>query len=119
MQAADAAANFDRLLDDTEPTLLDFLDSLGDGDASIEAGPDAQPVTSTKSKAKTKSNTWRQRQRVEVLRLREEVQQLDAGLKKLKLAAGVRSTVPLVASIAAAPHNNKRPAVRKLLHECR
>lgn len=69
-------------------------------------------------KPKTKSNTWRQRQRLEVLRLRDSVKQLDAKLKKMKLAAGVRSTLPLiegVSSIAAA--QIKRPVVRKLLGE--
>ncbi|KAE8904569.1 hypothetical protein PF003_g10889 [Phytophthora fragariae] len=106
MQAADVADAFDRLPDDTAPTLLALLDSLDDEDATVIA--DARPVsyqvtscaeevagTSTESKAKTKTKkTWRQRQRLEVLRLRDEVQELDAELKKLMLVAGVRSTVP-------------------------
>ncbi|KAG6613779.1 uncharacterized protein IUM83_18531 [Phytophthora cinnamomi] len=119
-------------LDDAAPALLDFLDSLSDEYAALDAGVDARAVdrqvissveevdtrqnrAAVKSKptAKTKSNTWRQRQRLEVLRLRDEMQQLDAELKKMKLASGVLSTVPLVSSVCTA----KRSPVRKLLHE--
>ncbi|KAE9292222.1 hypothetical protein PF001_g18816, partial [Phytophthora fragariae] len=116
MQAADVADAFDRLPDDTAPTLLALLDSLDDEDATVIA--DARPVsyqvtscaeevagTSTESKAKTKTKkTWRQRQRLEVLRLRDEVQELDAELKKLMLVAGVRSTVPERAGTTETPN---------------
>ncbi|GMF28404.1 unnamed protein product [Phytophthora lilii] len=118
---------FDQLLDDVAPTLLDFLDALDTkADAlpaprhslpSVEVKEEASSsAAAAKDKPKTKSNTWRQRQRLEVLRLRDEVKQLDAELKKRKLAAGVRSTLPPVSSVGAALAI-KRPAARKLLNE--
>ncbi|KAG2774070.1 hypothetical protein JG687_00004996 [Phytophthora cactorum] len=121
MDELNAADTLEQLLDDAPPTLLDFLDALEDVDTKADALPIAATVQvkdDNKPKAKTTSNTWRQRRRLEVLRLRDEVKQLDAELKKMKLVAGVRSTLPLmegVSTIAATQMN--RPAVKRLLGE--
>ncbi|KAG6951891.1 hypothetical protein JG688_00013529 [Phytophthora aleatoria] len=93
MDELNAADTLEQLLDDAPPTLLDFLDALEDVDTKADALPIAATVqvkVDNKPKVKTTSNTWRQRRGLEVLRLRDEVKQLDAELKKMKLVAGVK-----------------------------
>ncbi|ETI41935.1 hypothetical protein F441_12846 [Phytophthora nicotianae CJ01A1] len=121
MDELNASGTFEQLLDDTAPTILDFIDALEGMDAKADALPmvsRVQVMEDIKPKTRTKSNTWRQRQRMEVLRLRDEVKHLDTELKKIKLAAGVRSTVPLIEGVTIiAAAQRKRPAVKKLLGE--
>ncbi|KAL3670598.1 hypothetical protein V7S43_003790 [Phytophthora oleae] len=118
-QDAEASGTFDWLLDDAAPTLLAFLDLLdNDADLAIEAValPVHRPVE-IKPEAKRKSSTWRQRQRLKVLRLRDEVKELDEELKKMKLSTGVRSTLPLIEGVSSIANQLKRPAARKLMGE--
>ncbi|KAG1712915.1 hypothetical protein DVH05_000647 [Phytophthora capsici] len=119
-QDAEVSSTF---LDDTAPTLLDFVDSLeNSGDLALEAValPVRRPktVNTVENKPQAKKNNWRQRQRLEILRLRDEVKELDEELKKMKLATGVRSTLPpLKGASSFATNQLKRPAARKLLGE--
>ncbi|POM80211.1 Hypothetical protein PHPALM_1985, partial [Phytophthora palmivora] len=115
-----------------DDSLLDFLDSLDDVetfDAEVIALTGCRPIISNldtkeektaekKLKAKTKSNSWRQRQRLEVLHLRDEVKQLDKELKMMKLAVGVRSTLPAIEGVRSVMATRiKLPALKKVLGE--
>ncbi|KAK1935829.1 hypothetical protein P3T76_010523 [Phytophthora citrophthora] len=124
-QDVESSGTFDQMFNDTTPTLLNFLDSLdNNADLALEAvalpvqQPKAASTVKIKLDTKKKSNTWRQRQRLEVLRLRDEVKQLDAELKKMKLATGVRSTLPLTELVRrSATDQLKQPTAKKLLGE--
>ncbi|KAI9990552.1 hypothetical protein PInf_018106 [Phytophthora infestans] len=119
MDELNAPNTFEQVLGNTTPTLLDFLDALEDVDMTADALPMASTVPAkgdNRPRANTKSNTWRQRQRLDVLRLRDEVKHLDAELKKIKLASGVRSTLPLVEGVSTiAAAELKIPVVKRLL----
>ncbi|KAG6621292.1 uncharacterized protein IUM83_11054 [Phytophthora cinnamomi] len=68
------------------PTRCDTLVAWSDSTSS--ASSPERPIATDKKKS------WRQRRKEEVLTLREVVKQLSAELERLKLAAGVHSTLP-------------------------
>jgi len=102
----------------SSPSLLDLLvESLQDDTTARE---DTRALAKkSQPKPQTKSNMWRQHRRLEVLRLRDEAKQLDEELKQMKLAAGVRSTVPLVSSACSIQthRSSVRLTVKRLLGE--
>ncbi|GMF12918.1 unnamed protein product [Phytophthora lilii] len=74
------------------PTHCDTLTTWSDSTSSV--GSPEKPVAAAKKK------TWRQRRKEEVLHLREVVKQLSAELERLKMAAGVQSTLPTAVETA-------------------
>ncbi|RLN95414.1 hypothetical protein BBJ28_00003492 [Nothophytophthora sp. Chile5] len=67
--------------------------STSDAIATWSDSASASSASTPESKPQQKKS-WRQRRKEEVLHLREVVKQLSAKLDQLKLAAGVRSTLP-------------------------
>ncbi|EEY69936.1 uncharacterized protein PITG_06474 [Phytophthora infestans T30-4] len=66
------------------PTECDALATTWSDSCSSVSSPNKPPV----------KKSWRQRRKDEVLHLREVVKELSAELERLKLAAGVQSTLP-------------------------
>ncbi|KAF1786079.1 hypothetical protein GQ600_14403 [Phytophthora cactorum] len=107
MDELNAADILEQLLDDAPPTLLDFLDAL----EVWTRRPTRYRYRNCAGK--TTSNTWRQRRRLEMLRLRDEVKQLDAEPQENEV--GSRGALHFAVNGRATQMN--RPAVKRLLGE--